>query len=118
MIYFSPFIVERWKNNPFRSAERTYPVDFGAPLEELTLLTWSYPPTYSVDELPKNVAIALPQNGGRYLFSTSVVSNKIQVMSNLTLSKSVYSPTEYHILKELFSRVIQSQESQIVLKKK
>jgi hypothetical protein len=118
VLYFSPFIVEQWKNNPFRSAERNYPVDFGAPLEEITLLTLNYPTAYSVDDLPKSVAITLPQNGGRYLFNTSIVNDKIQMMSSLTLNKSVYTPTEYHALKELFSRVIQSQESQIVLKKK
>lgn len=118
MLYFSPFMIERWQKNPFRSAERTYPVDFGAPLEEITLLEFELPQAYEVEELPKSAAFTLPQNGGRYIFSVTSLGNKIQMTSNLSLSKSVYSSEEYFLLKELFSRVVQSQEQQIVLKKR
>jgi len=38
--------------------------------------------------------------------------------SIINLSKVVYSSEEYHSLKELFNRIIQTQQSQIVLKKK
>lgn len=118
ILYFSPFLVDRWIKNPFRSTERNYPVDFGAPLEEIVILEFEYPKTYVVDELPKNSALSLPLNSGRYLFSVSNDGNKIQMTSNLSLSKSVYSSEEYHSLKELFSRIVDVQQSQIVLKKK
>ncbi|GHM99027.1 hypothetical protein WSM22_05170 [Cytophagales bacterium WSM2-2] len=118
VLYFSPFFIERWQKNPFRSAERNYPVDFGAPLEEVTLMTLEYSGNYAVDEIPKNTAQSLPQSGGRYLFSVNSLDNKIQVTSNLLLSKSVYSSEEYFTLRELFSRIVQVQQSQIVLKKK
>jgi hypothetical protein len=35
-IYFNPFLLGRWKTNPFKSDERIYPVDFGAAQEELS----------------------------------------------------------------------------------
>jgi len=117
-VYFSPFLVGLFENNPFRSTERNFPVDFGAPLEQITLLTLHLPANYVVDELPKNVALALPQGGGRFLFSTVVSNDKIQMTCSLTLNKTEYSSNEYHYLRELFARVIQAQESQIVLKKK
>lgn len=117
LLYFSPFVVGQWKKNPFRSAERSYPVDFGAPLEEITMLKLDYQNLFTVDELPKSSSISLPQSGGRYFFSVSNFNNEIQMTSNLTLNKPVYSSDEYHYLKEFFSRVIQTQNSQFVLKR-
>jgi hypothetical protein len=117
ILFISPFLIERWTKNPFRSVERTYPVDFGAPVEEVTLLRLNYQNLYAVDELPKSSISSLPQAGGRYVFSVSNMNNEIQMTSNLTLNKSVYSSEEYHYLKELFSRIVQIQDSQFVLKK-
>jgi len=117
IFYISPFFIERRARNPFRSNERNYPVDFGAPLEEIIVFTMELPNGYVVDDLPKNSALGLQQNGGRYTFSIMALDKKIQMTSNLTLNKTVYSSEEYHNLKELFARVVQVQESQIVLKK-
>ncbi|MBI1769647.1 MAG: DUF3857 domain-containing protein [Bacteroidetes bacterium] len=117
LLYFSPFLVDRWEKNPFRSAERNYPVDFGAPLEQIMMLKLDYKNLFSVDELPKSSSVFLPQSGGRYFFSVSNLNNEIQMTSNLTLNKSVYSSDEYHYLKEFFARVIQCQQSQFVFKK-
>jgi hypothetical protein len=116
-LYISPFLIERWEKNPFRSNERSYPVDFGTPLEETTIFKLDYQNLYAIDELPKSSVAALPQSGGRYAFSVSNINNGIQMTSSLTLNKSVYSSDEYHYLKELFARVLQTQQSQFVLKK-
>jgi transglutaminase-like putative cysteine protease len=117
-LYLNPFFVGRWKKNPFISNERLYPVDFGAPLESTFLLNLEYPETYVVDDMPKSSALALPQNGGRYLFNISNPANKIAMTSVINLSKVVYSSVEYHTLKELFNRIIDTHQSQIVFKKK
>lgn len=116
-LYISPFLIESWKRNPFKSNERTYPVDFGAPLEETTLLKLDYQNLFAVDELPRSLATALPKSGGRFTFNVSNLNNAIQMTCNLTLNKSVYDSEEYHFLKEFFAKVVQTQESQFVLKK-
>lgn len=117
LLYFSPFLVGRWMKNPFRSSERNYPVDFGAPLEQITTVRLDYKKLFAVDELPKSSFSTLPQSGGRYAFSVSNVNNEVQITSSLTLNKSVYSPDEYLYLREFFARIVQIQESQVVLKK-
>lgn len=117
-LYLNPFFVGRWKKNPFISNERLYPVDFGAPLESTFILNLEYPATYEVDDMPKSSALALPQNGGRYLFNITNPANKITMTSIINLSKVVYSSVEYHTLKELFNRIIDTHQSQIVFKKK
>ncbi len=116
-IYLNPFMVERWERNPLKSEQRLYPVDFGAPLETTFMLTLDYPGKFVVDELPTNAAMTLPMKGGRYLFNASNFSNKISLTSIINLSKTVYSSGEYTALRELFNRMVQIQQSQIVFKK-
>ena len=117
-IYFNPFMVERWETNPFKSRERHYPVDFGAPMETTFMLALEYPEKYVVDELPTNVAVALPQNGGRYLFNLTNMGNKVSITSIISLSKTVYASAEYPALREIYNRIVQLQQSQIVFKRK
>jgi transglutaminase-like putative cysteine protease len=118
LLYLNPFFVREWKSNPFKTNERLYPVDFGAPLETTYLLNLEYPQEYAVDELPTSTALALPQNGGKYLCNITNTGNKISLTSVLAISKSVYSSVEYHSLKELFNRIVSTEQSQIVLKRK
>lgn len=118
IIYLNPFFIRQWKSNPFKSNERLYPVDFGAPLETTFILTLEYPESFQIDDLPSRTALALPNSGGRYLCNVANTANKLSLTSVLNISKSIYSSTEYHALKELFNRVVSTEQSQLVLKRK
>jgi len=115
---FNPFITEQWQRNPFKSSERLYPVDFGAPLEEIMILTLDYPSGYEVDELPNKIGLALPQNGGRFIFEIQNSMNKLSVNNSLLIAKPVFTSHEYHYLKELFNNVLAVQRTELVFKKK
>jgi hypothetical protein len=93
-------------------------VDFGAPREEVIILTLQYPPHYEVDEIPKTVRLSLPENGGRYIFDIQNSANKLSMHSSLLVGKPVFSAHEYHYLKELFNHVIAAQQTQLVFKQK
>lgn len=116
-ILFNPFLLDKWARNPFRSLERTYPVDFGVPLEEVMVSTIEYPEGYEVTDLPKTIALALPNNGGRFLFQVQPSQGKVVVSSSLLISRAVYSPEEYHYLKELFNHVVKTQATDLVFEK-
>lgn len=113
--YLSPFLSEEKLKNPFVSSVRLFPVDFGLPLEEITSINFELPPNVEVTELPDRVALALPNNGGRYQFEAQIVGTKLMVSSRFFLSKSIYSAEEYFFLKELYAKIIQVQGSAIVL---
>ncbi|NOT73960.1 MAG: DUF3857 domain-containing protein [Cyclobacteriaceae bacterium] len=117
-IFLNPFLLDRWKTNSLKSPDRLYPVDFGAPLETSYYFVLDYPAEYMLDEFPKNAALALPQNGGKYIFSLTNMNNKITMINNLNLTKGVYLSDEYPALRELFNMVVQLHQTQLVLKKK
>jgi Domain of Unknown Function with PDB structure (DUF3858) len=114
-IYFNPFIAGRWTDNPFKSTERIFPVDFGVAQEETVVLTLEYPSNFHVDEIPKNIALAMPNKGGRFLFSCTNLGNKLNISYSLNLTKAIYDASEYQSLKELFARIVQLRQTDLVL---
>jgi hypothetical protein len=113
----SPFIADRWESNPFKSAERLYPVDFGIPIDETVIISLTLPPDIVVTDLPQKVALALPNTGGRFLFEARRMDNKLSIQSNLIINRTLYTSTEYHYLKELFNQVVSTQNVNIVLER-
>lgn len=114
----NPFFIDRWDANPFQSSERLYPVDFGAPMEEIVIFNLEYPDSYLIDELPADLGLALPNAGGRYLFKMQNTGNTLTMNSSLLINKTVFTSDEYHYLKELFSRVVSTQQTDLVFKTK
>lgn len=106
-IYFNPFLFDRWEKNPFRLSERSYPVDFGAPIESTLSVNLKFPAEFVLTETPAKQAHVLPQNGGRFLYNVSQQTGRVSATSVLNLSRPTYSPAEYFSLKELFSRIVQ-----------
>lgn len=117
MVYFNPFMVDRYENNPFKSSERLYPVDLGAPMESSYFITLEFPDSWVVDESPSNNAFTLPNSGGKCIVNVSTFNKKIGLTFMMNLSKAIYTSEEYHYLKEFFARIVQIQQSQFVLKK-
>jgi hypothetical protein len=117
-IYITPMLGEGESNNPFKLDERQYPIDFGVPREETYIANFSLPEGYAVEEMPKQESILLPNNGGRFLFSCTTENGELKTTSKITLKKAIYSPEEYHSLREFYSRIVSKHAEQVVLRKK
>lgn len=115
---FNPFLSRKWTSNPFKSNHRLYPVDFIRPTEYTTLLTLEYPAEFELAGLPDASRLALPASGGRYVFEVDNSGSKISFRNSLVISKTVFSSVEYHYLREMFSRMIQVQNGDLVFRKK
>jgi hypothetical protein len=117
-IYITPMMGEGEDRNPFKVSERQYPVDFGVPQEETYVANFSLPEGYTVEEMPKQENILLPNNGGRFLFSCINENGWLKITSKITLKKAIYSPEEYQSLREFYNRIVSKHAEQVVLKKK
>lgn len=115
---FNPFIHDKWDENPFKSRERLYPVDFGVPQEQLTVLNLEYPGEFELVNLPEKVGLSLPNAGGHYLFEAKNADNKLSINNSFSIRKTVYSSHEYHYLKELFAQILQVQNGELIFRKK
>ena len=103
------------RTNPFKLKERLYPVDFGSVQEERVSINLELPESYKIKELPKDVSIGLPNNGGRFMLQFVQNGNNLVINQLIQLNKPIYSSEEYHALKELYNRIIQTHKTGILL---
>ncbi len=118
LVYFSPLLYERTKENIFKQETRNFPVDFAFPIKESYRIKVNFPETYEIDKLPKSGSYKIPENAGVFTISFLSEGKTLLVRSNIEITKSVYSPDEYFHLKELFKAIVEKQAEQIVFKKK
>ncbi|MEI9921646.1 MAG: DUF3857 domain-containing protein [Bacteroidota bacterium] len=117
-IYFNPFIIGREGENPFKSADRIYPVDFGNTFEEFYIAKITIPDGYVVEELPPNKVFALPENAGRYTYSMVQSGNVLNFTSMFVVNRPLFTQQDYPHLREFYNLVIAKQAEEVVLKKK
>lgn len=115
---FNPFLLDKFSENPFRSQERLYPVDFGVPLERVTVFNLQYPADFEIVNFPESIGLALPNSGGRFLFQASNLDGKFTMSNSLSIRKTVYTSEEYYYLKELFNHILQVQNGDLVFKRR
>jgi hypothetical protein len=115
---FNPFLVGRYEKNPFKSDTRTYPVDFAVPLEKNVSVMIDFPETFEVASFPEKVGLALPAAGGRYVFGAQVNGNKLMINNILGINRTLFAPEEYPYLKEIYGRMLQAQNTDIVFQRK
>lgn len=118
LVYISPVLGEAYKENPFKSANRHYPVEMPYRMDEHYIFTMNIPEDYTVDELPKSAKVSLNDNDGSFEYLISADASLIQMRCRIKLNKAVFQPDEYESLREFFSYVVKKQSEQIVLKKK
>jgi hypothetical protein len=117
-LYIDPFLFGKMEKNPFTKAKREFPINFGHATNQITVSNIEIPDGYEIEEMPKNGAVVLPDNGGRFSYLSQITGNKIQIQSKIQLNRPIYMTDEYEDLSELYNRIIQKHAEQIVLKKK
>lgn len=117
-ISFNPVLFDSYSSNPLKMTERTYPVDYGMTSTERFTLTLHLPEGYTVDELPKDVGLTLPGDGGKFISGFQNNDNTVTFTRIIQLNKPVYTPEEYPYLKEFYNKIILSQNVGIMIKKK
>ncbi|WP_176956189.1 DUF3857 domain-containing protein [Catalinimonas alkaloidigena] len=117
MIYLTPMMLEGITENPFKSEARKFPVDYGMTSEKVHIVSINIPEGYSVEEMPKPVLVTLPDKGGKFTYSATVMNNKVQVISKVQLMKPMYFGEEYTYLREFYNMIVAKHAEQVVLKK-
>ncbi len=117
LLFFNPLLFERTKENPFKSDERLFPVDFGINNEETYKFAFTIPNGYNVDKLPNSISYSLEDKSASFVYYVFHEGDKILITSKITLLKTWYSADNYFGLKELFKHIVAKQAEPIILKK-
>jgi len=119
-IYLNPVLHPAFDENPFKQTVREYPVDIPYPLAHRYVLNLTIPEGYAVEQMPEQVSLSLPENGGKFTFLVSKLAGTartFQINSTIQINQVHFEPDEYAVIKKFFDLIIEKQQEQLVLKK-
>jgi hypothetical protein len=116
-IYLEPIFYGKMTENPFKMEVRNYPVDFAYPINKFYHCSIKLPEGYALEQQLKPLLVNLPDKAGRFTFEVSEQGGNLQIKSSLLISKVLFLPEEYDMLKEFYNMIITKHAEQIVLKK-
>ncbi len=117
IIYFNPIpSSDIEKENPFKAAQRAYPVEMPYCTNKTYVLNMQVPTGYTVDELPKSTRISLNGNDGTFEYLIQHTDDNIQLMCRLKLNKATFEPEDYETLRNFYAAIDEKESEQIVFK--
>lgn len=116
-ILFEPLLYFGLNENPLKSDERLYPMDFEFPFSKRILINFTIPEGYNIDNLPSSRAIQLKNGLGGLNFNCSILDDKIQVVFNFNINKGLIFPEYYIDIQGLFAEYVNITKSKIILSK-
>lgn len=120
IIYFNPLLAsEGYKENPFKSAQRLYPVEMPYGFDRAYNLQMEVPEGYVVDELPKSMVVKMNEaEEGIFEYRISQSGSSISFRCRIQMKRAYFDPDEYEMLREFFNMIVAKESEQIVFKKK
>lgn len=118
IIYFTPVLGDgAYKENPFKAAERYYPVEMPYCIDETYVLNMDVPAGYKVDELPKPARVSLNDKEGMFEYLIQQSGDNIQLRCRTKINKATFEPDDYETLRNFFAFIVEKENEQIVFKK-
>ena len=116
-MYVNPLMCFGEKENPFKTENRTFDVDYGATKEDMYQLILKIPEGYKVEEMPKPMRMQTTDGSIKYDFLIVEKDNTITLNTKLVIKKATFLPEQYAELKEFYAKMIAKTGEQIVLTK-
>ena len=116
-IFINPLLFFTRTKNPFSQEKRKMGIYFGYPALQRFNVNLEIPEGYTVESIPTPVKIMSESKDIIYSINTSIQENKIQIICTKEIYSSIFAADEYNSLKDIFQKVIASQNEKIILKK-
>ena len=114
LIYLNPYLVHRWKENPFKSKERKFAIDYGFKNGDLTVIDIYIPDGYELKEKIQNTKVMVGKFAS-YSRIAGVEGNMIQIINKMEIRSSLINQKYYSELKNFYARIVALQSEEIVL---
>ena len=115
MVYFNPFLIRFFEENPFTLEKRTYPVDFGYPRKYKYQMAIEVPEGYIVKEIPKSINVKTGEESIVMKFQGQASQKNIIITFILDLNTPHIPADDYDNLKEVFRHVTDIQNNSLII---
>lgn len=116
-LHLKPLLYLAEKENPFKSAERAYPVTMDFPSTTTQTVNIMVPDGYEVESLPESAIYQLKEDAGIFKFLVVQSGKFLKVESETSFTDHVFAPADYDALKKFYEQIVQKQSESIVFKK-
>lgn len=116
-LFFKPLLTRLIPENPFQEVEREHPLDLAVPTNERYVLALIIPEGFEVVQLPPPIHVKLAGESGSFTYQSQVVGPFLQLVSTITLEKTVFMPDEYAAVRSFFDYIVDKHSESIVFKK-
>jgi len=118
LLYVSPIFDFFVHENPFKSQQRDFPVNFTCPIYASYMLSLTLPEGYVVEEMPQSHRTTMPNKGGTLLFSCQKQDERhLQLVLRINMAQAEYGPQDYRALRQYFDLAVEKANLKLVLKK-
>jgi hypothetical protein len=115
LIYINPHIINRLRNNPFKSEERKFPIDYSYKRKQTTIVIITLPPGYEIKELISNKSFNAANGVISFERSVFTDSNKIRINYTSLINDVEIKPAFYKNVKQFYEQMIAAESDQLVL---
>ncbi|MEM6396044.1 MAG: DUF3857 domain-containing protein [Bacteroidota bacterium] len=118
-IYLQPILFDALQDDLVEDELRMFPIDFAYPFRQVFLATYELPEGYIVDEMPEAIRMRSPEGDIRVqmVMQYKEAEHKLEINYSVSVTESLFAADQYENLREIFQRVVDVQESVVVLKK-
>lgn len=102
--------------SPFTQESRSFPVDFAFPRAFEMTAEIRLPDGFEIDEMPSDVLLRLPQQGGTFERTAEVREGVLHLSARRTIQRTIYQPGDYSGLKRHYDRMIAAEQDMVVLR--
>jgi len=115
LLVFKPIVVGRRDGVFLTDAKRSNPIEFDSKSMRETII-YSLPTNFSIDEVPETVKI--DASFGSYAAAFTVKDGKLLIERSLILRRGVIEPARYPEVRTFFSKILEAEQSPVVLVRK
>lgn len=118
LIYFNPFIIDDFQNNPFNEERRHFPIELPYESNFMLIMNVHIPAGFEVIGLPKSEKFNLPKEAGLFAYQNKYFEDRIQVSIKVQFLKRTLPESYNDYLREFYDILIEKTNEQIVMKRK
>ncbi|MBN1952968.1 MAG: DUF3857 domain-containing protein [Bacteroidales bacterium] len=116
-IYINPLFHHQVDENPFKTENRNYPVDYAYQRSKTIIVNYIIPEGYEVEQLPESTRFSLPDNAASMLYNVAHSGNKIMVVYKIEINRVIHLSGDYGLLREFYNMIVKKHAEPLILKK-
>src|ERR1044071_3911523 len=102
----NPLFTEAYKENPFKAAERYYPVEMPYAVNETYVFNMEVPKGYKVEEIPKSTRVKFNEDEGMFEYIITASEGYIRLRLKLKMNRATFYPEDYQSLRDFYAYIV------------